>query len=144
MRQQKLHSDESGQMLLAAGLVLLMSLLSMSLYGVKVAGYDLPRTSDVTDVFDAMEEVESLFLPSLENRTQVRFDAGMSLDAAALDSLETIEYDIKSHGVLRGMQFSFTETEVIVDENNVTVNTILNIVSDSTIELPLSVSYDVS
>ncbi len=52
MRQQKLHSDESGQMLLAAGLVLLMSLLSMSLYGVKVAGYDLPRTSDVTDVFD--------------------------------------------------------------------------------------------
>ena len=144
MRKQKLYSDESGQMLLAAGLVLLMSLLSMSLYGVKVAGYDLPRTSDVTDVFDAMEEVESLFLPALENRTQVRFDAGMNLDAAALDSLETIEYDVKSHGVLRGMQFSFTETEVIVDENNVTVNTILNIVSDSTIELPLSVSYDVS
>ncbi|MAO70440.1 MAG: hypothetical protein CL983_05100 [Euryarchaeota archaeon] len=144
MKKKELFNDESAQMLLAAGLVLLMSLLSMSLYGVKVAGYDLPRTSDVNDVLDATEEVESMFLPILENRTQIRFDTGMNLNDATLDSLETIESDIKNHGILRGIQFSFSEKEIIVNENNVTVNIILNVVSDSIIELPLSASYTIS
>ena len=144
MKKKELFNDESAQMLLAAGLVLLMSLLSMSLYGVKVAGYDLPRTSDVNDVLDATEEVESMFLPILENRTQIRFDTGMNLNDATLDSLETIESDIKNHGILRGIQFSFSEKEIIVNENNVVVNTTLNVVSDSTIELPLSASYTIS
>lgn len=144
MKKKELFNDESAQMLLAAGLVLLMSLLSMSLYGVKVAGYDLPRTSDVNDVLDATEEVESMFLPILENRTQIRFDTGMNLNDATLDSLETIESDIKNHGILRGIQFSFSDKEIIVNENNVTVNIILNVVSDSIIELPLSASYTIS
>ena len=144
LKKKELFNDESAQMLLAAGLVLLMSLLSMSLYGVKVAGYDLPRTSDVNDVLDATEEVESMFLPILENRTQIRFDTGMNLNDATLDSLETIESDIKNHGILRGIQFSFSEKEIIVNENNVTVNIILNVVSDSIIELPLSASYTIS
>ena len=144
MKKKELFNDESAQMLLAAGLVLLMSLLSMSLYGVKVAGYDLPRTSDVNDVLDATEEVESMFLPILENRTQIRFDTGMNLNDATLDSLETIESDIKNHGILRGIQFSFSETEIIVNENNVIVNTTLNVVSDTMIELPISASYTIS
>jgi len=143
MKNNDLIKNDTGQMLLAAGLVLLMSLLSMSLYGVKVAGYDLPRTSDVTDVLDTTEEVEMIFLPSLENRTQIRVDAGMELNDAVLDSLDSIEYDLKSHGILRGMQISLTNSEIDVDENNVSVVTILNIVSDSTIELPLSIEFEV-
>ena len=90
------------------------------------------------------EEIESMFLPTLENRTQLRFDTGMNLTDATLDSLETIEYDLKNHGILRGMQFSFTETYIIVNGNNVTVNTILNVVSDSMIELPISANYMIS
>ena len=85
-----------------------------------------------------------MFLPILENRTQIRFDTGMNLNDATLDSLETIESDIKNHGILRGIQFSFSETEIIVYENNVIVNTTLNVVSDSMIELPLSASYTIS
>ncbi|MAT48746.1 MAG: hypothetical protein CMA27_02820 [Euryarchaeota archaeon] len=143
MKNNDLINNDTGQMLLAAGLVLLMSLLSMSLYGVKVAGYDLPRTSDVTDVLDTTEEVEMIILPSLENRTQIRIDAGMDLNDAVLDSLDSIEYDLKSHGILRGMQISLTNSEIDVDENNVSVVTILNIVSDSTIELPLIIEFEV-
>lgn len=143
MKINNLSKNNSGQMLLAAGLVLLMSLLSMSLYGVKVAGYDLPRTSDVSDVLDVTEEIDTLFLPSLENRTQMRVDAGVDLNDAVLDSLETIENDLKSHGVLRGMQFSLTDTEIDINSNNVTVITILNVVSDSTIELPLTLEFEV-
>ena len=142
MKKNKLIKNDSGQMLLAAGLVLLMSLLSMSLYGVKVAGYDLPRTSDVNDVLDATEEVDSMILPSLENRTQIRVDAGMNLNDAVLDSLDSIEYDLKSHGILRGMQFSLTNIEINIDGNNVTVFTTLNVVSDSTIELPLTLEFE--
>ncbi|HJM44476.1 MAG TPA: hypothetical protein QF644_00825 [Candidatus Poseidoniaceae archaeon] len=142
MRKNELIKNDSGQMLLAAGLVLLMSLLSMSLYGVKVAGYDLPRTSDVNDVLDATEEVDSMILASLENRTQNRIDAGIELNDAVLDSLNSIEFDLKSHGILRGMQFSLTDTEINIDGNNVTVITILNVVSDSTIELPLSLEFE--
>ena len=144
MRKNELIKNDSGQMLLAAGLVLLMSLLSMSLYGVKVAGYDLPRTSDVNDVLDVTEEVDSMILASLENRTQNRIDAGIELNDAVLDSLNSIEFDLKSHGILRGMQFSLTDTEINIDGNNVTVITTLNVVSDSTIELPLSLEFESS
>ncbi len=144
MKKNDLIENDFGQMLLAAGLVLLMSLLSMSLYGVKVAGYDLPRTSDVNDVLDATEEVDSMILASLENRTQIRVDAGINLNDAVLDSLDSIEYDLKSHGILRGMQFSLTDIEINIDGNNVTVITTLNVVSDSTIELPLTLEFESS
>ena len=45
MRQSKHYDGDDGemaQMLLAAGVVLLMSLLSMAVYGVKVAGLGQP------------------------------------------------------------------------------------------------------
>jgi hypothetical protein len=144
MNDNELTTNISGQMLLAAGLVLLMSLLSMSLYGVKVAGYDLPRTSDVTDVLDATEEINVIFLPVLENRTEVRVDAGMEIYDAVEDAIDSVEYDLKSHGVLRGMQFSLTGIEIHISDETVTVTATLNVVSDSTIELPLAVIFEVS
>ena len=144
MNNNELTKNISGQMLLAAGLVLLMSLLSMSLYGVKVAGYDLPRTSDVTDVLDATEEINVMFLPVLENRTEMRVDAGMDLSDAVEDAINSVEYDLKSHGVLRGMQFSLTSVEIQTNNNIVMITATLNIVSDSTIELPLAVIFEVS
>ena len=94
------------------------------------------------DIFQNQLTLLSNYFKHLKAISVSKYNINATYDT--IQPLETIEYDVKSHGVLRGMQFSFTETEVIVDENNVTVNTILNIVSDSTIELPLSVSYDVS
>ncbi|RAH14728.1 MAG: hypothetical protein CMB56_004595 [Methanobacteriota archaeon] len=143
MRSNNLNHDTFGQMLLAAGLVLLMSLLSMSLYGVKVAGYDLPRTSDVSDVIIVTQEIDYLIEDALENRTSIRMDAGMELDDAVLDSLNSIESDLENHGILRGIQISFSETEIIIEENQITVNLRLNVVSDSTIELPMEINYEI-
>ena len=143
MRKNELTTDSFGQMLLAAGLVLLMSLLSMSLYGVKVAGYDLPRTSDVSDVLYLTEEIDSMFGEALENRTKVRVETGMELNEAVSDSFNSLESDLKNHGGLRGIQISFSESEIFIDENNVTINTILNVVSDSTIELPMVIIYEI-
>ena len=41
MRTNDLRESQAGQMLLATGVVLLMSLLSMAIFGVKVAGLTL-------------------------------------------------------------------------------------------------------
>ncbi len=143
MRINNLTEDSFGQMLLAAGLVLLMSLLSMSLYGVKVAGYDLPRTSDASDVLFVTEEIDNLIKDALENRTINRVDIGMELEDAALDSLNSIESDLENHGLLRGIQISFSESEIIIDDNKITISIILNVVSDSTIELPMIINYEI-
>ena len=143
MRKSQLNKDTSGQMLLAAGLVLLMSLLSMSLYGVKVAGYDLPRTSDVSDVLYLTEEIDSFFGDALENRTKIRVDAGIELNEAVSDSFHSLELDLKNHGGLRGIQISFSQSEILINQNEVTINTVLNVVSDSTIEIPMTVIFEI-
>ena len=82
--------------------------------------------------------------PVLENRTEMRVDAGMDLYDAVEDSINSVEYDLKSHGVLRGMQFSLTSVEIQINNNTVMITATLNIVSDSTIELPLAVIFEVS
>ena len=43
MRQGERQSDDRGQMLLATGMVLLLSLLSMAIFSIKVAGMAMPH-----------------------------------------------------------------------------------------------------
>jgi len=117
--------------------------LSMSLYGVKVAGYDLPRTSDVSDVLYLTEEIDSFFGDALENRTKIRVDAGIELNEAVSDSFHSLELDLKNHGGLRGIQISFSQSEILINQNEVTINTVLNVVSDSTIEIPMTVIFEI-
>ena len=144
MKQQQLIGDERAQMLLAAGLVLLMSLLSMSLYGVFVAGYDLPHTSDAEDVLDAAEEVQSMFEPLAENRTLTRIAAGMDNETAGLDAISSIEDDLQRHGSFRGMQFSLTGVSTSQVGTVLTVAATLTVASDASITLPLSAQFDLS
>ena len=47
MRATQLKDANAGQMLLATGVVLLMSLLSMAIFGVKVAGSDLAARGSI-------------------------------------------------------------------------------------------------
>ena len=57
MRSTHLRESQAGQMLLATGVVLLMSLLSMAIFGVKVAGLTLPHEAASDDVIDTTEQV---------------------------------------------------------------------------------------
>ena len=57
MRSTPLSDSQAGQMLLATGVVLLMSLLSMAIFGVKVAGLTLPHEPASDDVIDTTEQV---------------------------------------------------------------------------------------
>ncbi len=48
---------DAGQMLLATGVVLLMSLLSMAIFGVKVAGLTMPHDTASDGVLVTSQEV---------------------------------------------------------------------------------------
>ena len=70
MQTTDLRESQTGQMLLATGVVLLMSLLSMAIFGVKVAGLTLPHEAASDDVIDTTNQV----LESIQSLTQARTD----------------------------------------------------------------------
>ena len=73
MRNTPLREAQAGQMLLATGVVLLMSLLSMAIFGVKVAGLTLPHDPASDDVIDTTDQV----LDSIQALTQARIELWM-------------------------------------------------------------------
>ena len=83
MRSSSLQTSQGGQMLLATGVVLLMSLLSMAIFGVKVAGLTLPHDAASDDVIVTTEEVLDIVAPLTQARTQMWIDGGLEgMDAA--------------------------------------------------------------
>ena len=98
MKEISSHSEsESAQMLLATGLVLLMSLLSMSVYGVQMAGLGDPYDLGSDSVYETSKEVERNFQPALENRSYLLRDAGMSWDASVEESMNSVQEDLLKH-----------------------------------------------
>ena len=94
MRTHPLNESEdrdAAQMLLATGVVLLMSLLSMAIFGVKVAGLPLPHDTASDGVIITAQEVTD-GLPELSQaRTQLWIDGGLEpLEAAqiAMDGIQ--------------------------------------------------------
>ena len=89
MKQNRVTADDYGQMLLATGVVLLLSLLSMAVFSVKVAGLTSAHEPNADSVIETTKEVMEI-LPSLsENRTQVWIASGMErTDAAELSDVK--------------------------------------------------------
>ena len=79
MKYSQQVSDDRGQMLLATGVVLLLSLLSMAVFSVKVAGLTSAHEPNADSVIETTKEVVEI-LPSLaENRTEIWISSGMEL-----------------------------------------------------------------
>ena len=79
MRDSTLNASsdrDAGQMLLATGVVLLMSLLSMAIFGVKVAGLTLPHDTASDGVIVTAQEVTDGLPELVEARTQLWIGAG--------------------------------------------------------------------
>ena len=84
MKITRISKDEFGQMLLATGIVLLMSLLSMAIFSVKLAGMSMPYEPNSTGVLDVScnkkclqginEEKQSLTMILLHPVTQARYE----------------------------------------------------------------------
>ena len=141
MRSTKLQESSAGQMLLATGVVLLMSLLSMAIFGVKVAGLTLPHEAASDDVIDTTQQVLETIQPLTQARMELWMDGGLEpLEAAEL-GFETVHDDFLHHGELRGVEIKLTNMAVTeLDSSTLQVNDELG-VSDGEAMLNYDVAF---
>ena len=128
-------------MLLATGVVLLMSLLSMAIFGVKVAGLTLPHEAASDDVIDTTDQVLETIQPLTQARMDLWMDGGLEpLEAAEL-GFETVHDDLLHHGELRGVEIKLTNMAVSeLDSNTLQVSAELG-VSDGEAMLNYEVAF---
>ena len=115
------HDSDMGQMLLAAGVVLLMSLLSMAVYGVKLAGLGQSYDPASDAVIDTSKELQFSFQPLLENRTNDLMAAGLSNESAVWTAVNWTHDDILHHGEIRGVEIKLLNPQVSVQGDVYTV-----------------------
>ncbi|MEE2974344.1 MAG: hypothetical protein VX831_03775 [Candidatus Thermoplasmatota archaeon] len=141
MRATQLKGANAGQMLLATGVVLLMSLLSMAIFGVKVAGLTLPHEAASDDVIDTTDQVLETIQPLTQARMELWMDGGLEpLEAAEL-GFETVHDDLLHHGELRGVEIKLTNMAVSeLDSNTLEVSAELG-VSDGEAMLNYEVAF---
>jgi len=141
MRATSLKDANAGQMLLATGVVLLMSLLSMAIFGVKVAGLTLPHEAASDDVIDTTDQVLETIQPLTQARMELWMDGGLEpLEAAEL-GFQTVHDDLLHHGELRGVEIKLTNMAVSeLDSNTLQVSAELG-VSDGEAMLNYEVAF---
>ena len=125
-------ADERGQMLLATGVVLLLSLLSMAVFSVKVAGLTPAHETNADAVIDTTKDVIDI-LPSLaENRTEIWVMSGTErMDAAEL-AMSSVHDDLLHHGEIRGVEVKMLNiTSVEFDSSSIEISLELGVTDDS-------------
>ena len=132
MRTTQNNEDDRAQMLLATGVVLLLSLLSMAVFSVKVAGLTSAHEPNSDSVIETTKEVIDI-LPSLtENRTQIWVSGGMERIEATQLAMASVHDDLLHHGEIRGVEVKMLD--ITVSELNPTtlqVSLELGITDDS-------------
>lgn len=141
MQSTELRESQAGQMLLATGVVLLMSLLSMAIFGVKVAGLTLPHEAASDDVIDTTNQVLESIQPLTQARMDLWVDGGLEPMEAAELGFETVHDDLLHHGELRGVEIKLTDMVLTqVDANTIAVAAELG-VSDGEAMLNYDVNF---
>ena len=141
MQSTSLRESQAGQMLLATGVVLLMSLLSMAIFGVKVAGLTLPHEAASDDVIDTTNQVLESIQPLTQARMDLWIEGGLEPMQAAELGFDTVHDDLLHHGELRGVEIKLTNMVVTeVDSTTIAVSAQLG-VSDGEAMLNYDVSF---
>ena len=141
MQSTDLRESQAGQMLLATGVVLLMSLLSMAIFGVKVAGLTLPHEAASDDVIDTTNQVLESIQPLTQARMDLWVDGGLEPMEAAELGFETVHDDLLHHGELRGVEIKLTNMVLTeVDTSTIAVTAELG-VSDGEAMLNYDVNF---
>ena len=132
MKPNDMVTNQRAQMLLATGVVLLLSLLSMAVFSVKVAGLTSAHEPNADSVIDTTKEVVDI-LPSLaENRTEIWVTNGMDrIDAAEL-AMSSVHDDLLHHGEIRGVEVKMLNITVIeLDTSSIEISLELGVTDDS-------------
>lgn len=125
-------NDERAQMLLATGVVLLLSLLSMAVFSVKVAGLTSAHEPNADSVIETTKEVIDV-LPSLtENRTEIWVTNGMDRIEATELAMSSVHDDLLHHGEIRGVEIKMLNISVVeVDSSTMEISLELGVTDDS-------------
>ena len=100
----------------------MMSLLSMAIFSVKLAGMSMPYEPNSTGVLDVADEV----LDTIEPVTQARYDMwieqGLDSEEAAQLALDSVNNDLLHHGELRGIEVKLINVEFNQTSNGISIS----------------------
>ena len=135
---------DAAQMLLATGIVLLMSLLSMAIFGVKVAGMTIPYDSSSDAVIVTTHDVIDVMPGLTQQRTENWINGGLDRIEACQYAVQSVHDDLLHHGEIRGVEVKLIGLTVTdVDGQNIRITGELG-VSDGDSMLTTQVNYTIA
>lgn len=114
------NQDEKAQMLLATGIVLLLALLSMAIYGVKVVGMGEPYDSSDDAVLQTATEIENVWETTIQYRISELEGLGADSEIC-FNAAESVQKDLMRHGEHRGVEVILVGLNVSIDGNECNV-----------------------
>ena len=109
--------DDSAQMLLMTGLILMFALLTMSLNTVRTASLGEPYDAQEDAVLDASAETLTVWQPLLENRSISLYEAGSNETESATAAAQSVADDLMRHGEARGVEIILSDITVTGEGN---------------------------
>ena len=135
---------DAAQMLLATGVVLLMSLLSMAIFGVKVAGMTIPYDSSSDAVIVTTHDVIDVMPGLTQQRTENWINGGLDRIEACQYAVQSVHDDLLHHGEIRGVEVKLIGLTVTdIGGQNIRITGELG-VSDGNSMLTTQVNYTIA
>ncbi|MGB0727347.1 MAG: hypothetical protein ACPGR0_03490 [Candidatus Poseidoniaceae archaeon] len=147
MRHSERQADDRGQMLLATGMVLLLSLMSMAIFSIKVAGMAMPHEPASDGALRTTAQVDEVLPGLVTARAEMWMEAGdIEEEEAVRLAMESAVRDMLHHGEVRGVEVKLMEATVTPDATtagliDVTVDLGVSD-TDVRIEVPLAFTVD--
>lgn len=136
------NRGEEGQMLLATGVVLMMSLLSMAIFAVKMAGISMPYDTAGDDTIQASGDIADSLPALTESRAQVWYDSGLSEIESVQKSIDSLHDDVLHHGEIRGVELKLLNITVTESDGVISVSSELG-AADRNSMLTRIISFDI-
>ena len=136
------NRGDEGQMLLATGVVLMMSLLSMAIFGVKMAGLSMPYDTAGDDTIQASGDIADSLPELTEARAQIWYESGLSELESVEKSIESLHDDVLHHGEIRDVELKLLNITVTEDSGVITVSSELG-AADRNSMLTRMISFEI-
>ena len=106
------QKDDKAQMLLATGVVLMMSLLSMAIFSIKLAGMSVPHDVASDAVIQSSQDVESVLPGLVEARAEVWYENGVSAIESVTQAMDSSHEDLLHHGEISGIEVKLINVSI--------------------------------
>ena len=146
MQRPSLLHDERGQMLLATGMVLLLSLMSMAIFSIQVAGMSRPHEPASDGALVTTDQVVDALPGLVHSRAAVWVDVGgVEAEEAVNLAMDSVTRDLLHHGEVRGVEVKLMQ--VVVEEDQA-ISGLIHVraslgVSDTDVRIEVPVAFDI-